>query len=972
MNLESVQAEIRQRHPWEAADLGVAMARREWKALLSAWCLLAVPLMILLVATLHRQPFVVMTLFWWLKPLLSVMPLFTLSRRLFGVHPSRGEMWRAAGSWLLRRGWLELTVLRLGPRRCLIGTVRLLEGMNSPVHRLNLFRSLTPGNLVIGAHFVEVAIWMALIMAGSWLMPESWMPWHEGMIGLRDYFSNGVPPGELDKFGLLVCGSYFIAATVGELLYAAASFGCYLNVRTEVEGWDVEILFKRLTQRLQRAAGVVSMLLVLGCVLAVCSPATARAAEESPADRNAPIARQVTADEDFKIHRGESFRALEREEQETRESDDSSSSGGSRRSPDALSAALTGGSSTIAITLVVIVAALLIAWIVKTNWKGGSGPRERAALRTVAGMDVSVESLPTDPLSVARRLYAAGEPREALSLLYRSALSWLVHRADVAFRESDTEGDCLRRTDGLVHHSYFRVLTRAWQDTAYAAMPPQPPAWENLCAAWPFHEQTGAAPGASERGGPTRPGGAALAGTAAMLLCFFLSACGDNLKGQKVEETYGFRGEARTNHFLALERFASRTGSKVTSSFSLLKSLHGDEHRVLVVTPAVLQSRTHADELMKAVDRGRHAIVAMTDLWDFEETGWEPTRVIKETGAPEKEPMMLLEDDWDYHRRRRNEMERDKLRPEDDDERASAPPGEKPVMRTLRRRAAGLGHLLQQFRVEVTGKEDDFGFGEVAAKLTEKARPEAEADAEADADVEKPEEGAEEADDEPDPAEYEESAATIRRLENAADWGNTFTFQEKRGWKTKTSRVLVLSRGYGSITFVPSLRPFTNLRLAKGGHATLWTALVDGNGTAAIVRGGDISLWDLVKEQGWRPLIGCILALILWLWACQRRFGLRQRAEVTELLSSAGALQASGEFLWSHGLTAEMIHVWQERIRSRWRLAGHAADALVPGAAAVTGLSEQQVAECFAPLKRLGQRQFTELARRLHKIETSF
>lgn len=335
---------------------------------------------------------------------------------------------------------------------------------------------------------------------------------------------------------------------------------------------------------------------------------------------------------------------------------------------------------------------------------------------------------------------------------------------------------------------------------------------------------------------------------------------------------------------------------------------------------------------------------------------------------------MLPQDSWEFHRLRRAEMERDKLRPEDDDDRANAPPGETAQMRTLRRRAPGLGHLLQQFRVDVSGDDENL-FSDLTTTVKPTVKPEPDSDSDTDtdpdADVEEPEDSGE-PQDEPDPSDYEESAGTIRRLEGAADWGNTFTFQEKRGWKTQASRVLVLSRGYGSISFVPSLRPFTNLRLAKGTHATLWTALVDGNGTTAIVRGSDISLWDLVKEQGWRPLIGCVLALILWLWACQRRFGLRKRAEVTELLSSAGALQAAGEFLWNHGLTPEMIQVWQERIRARWRLAGHPADALVPAAAAATGLTEPQVAECFAPLKRLGQRQFTELARRLHKIESSF
>ena len=79
--------------------------------------------------------------------------------------------------------------------------------------------------------------------------------------------------------------------------------------------------------------------------------------------------------------------------------------------------------------------------------------------------------------------------REALSLLYRGALSWLVHERHLEVRAGDTEADCLRSVTarGDPATGYFEQLVTAWQQAAYAGRMPTLTATEQLCVGWRQH-----------------------------------------------------------------------------------------------------------------------------------------------------------------------------------------------------------------------------------------------------------------------------------------------------------------------------------------------------------------------------------------------------------------------------------------------------------------------------------------------------
>jgi hypothetical protein len=106
------------------------------------------------------------------------------------------------------------------------------------------------------------------------------------------------------------------------------------------------------------------------------------------------------------------------------------------------------------------------------------------------GLNVSPESLPEDIGAAASVLVREGRLREALSLLYRGALSVLIHRHRVIVRAGDTEGDCERAAQaGLPREAsgYFSRLLAIWRQAAYAGSETESQTVDELCRDWTLY-----------------------------------------------------------------------------------------------------------------------------------------------------------------------------------------------------------------------------------------------------------------------------------------------------------------------------------------------------------------------------------------------------------------------------------------------------------------------------------------------------
>ncbi|RZI82136.1 MAG: DUF4129 domain-containing protein [Rubrivivax sp.] len=137
-----------------------------------------------------------------------------------------------------------------------------------------------------------------------------------------------------------------------------------------------------------------------------------------------------------------------------------------------------------------VIGGLAVAFLVVglRHWvkvRGQVGKREALKLPShVRELDIRPESLPDHIGASARELWLRGEQRAALSLLYRGALSRLVHRHGVPIRAASTEGECVQLASKRLppdQHAFVARLVAAWQLTVYGGRLPDDSAVLALC-----------------------------------------------------------------------------------------------------------------------------------------------------------------------------------------------------------------------------------------------------------------------------------------------------------------------------------------------------------------------------------------------------------------------------------------------------------------------------------------------------------
>lgn len=502
MDLERVAAVLRPRSAWEAVDLGYGMVRTWWRAVFAPWVAVTLPVWAVVLALTAGRPVWGFFLLWWLKPAFDRIPLYVVSRALFGAVPSFRETLRSAHP--LKGFWVAVTALRLDPARSFYLPVRQLEGFRGPALRTRR-AVLRGGDQTPAVLLTLVSLALELLLLGAvaaliaWLVPETASPrWSELLEG---YLAGSSPLW----FHLLAGLGWWLAVTLVEPFYVAGGFALYLNRRTLLEGWDVELAFRRLARRLveeaekrvsgRRAGGLAAppAAMLLAVVLSTAAaPAPAAQGPETAAEAPSVTStepqraiEEILADPEF--GRTETVRTWKfRFEPEVEPGRD-------RRSalPPILAALAEGALWLIAGGLL---AAALIYLVRNRGWRvpaARSAASEPAPERPlVSGWLDPAAPLPDDVAGAALGLLDSGRPLEALSLLYRGALAALDRRPGVSVRESWTESECLRHLEARLPTpagGFFKRLTLAWQGAAYAHREPAADELQALCSEWPQH-----------------------------------------------------------------------------------------------------------------------------------------------------------------------------------------------------------------------------------------------------------------------------------------------------------------------------------------------------------------------------------------------------------------------------------------------------------------------------------------------------
>ncbi|NJR43084.1 MAG: hypothetical protein HC767_10925 [Akkermansiaceae bacterium] len=467
-----VTAEIRPRSDWEAVDLGFAMVRRDfWRCLIVWWMAMGIPC-VLGGVVLWNYPAVFLILFWWLKPAGSRMVLLQVSRRLFGEQPSWKAIWRELPKAWSRRFGYRFFVARFSPWLPVTLAVEDLEGLRGPAYKQRCKQVVRRGESVIMWLYLLSELASAWIAIGIFLLiialtPQGQEGWLQQAIESWDPEIPYQIPVILTR---IVAGCAMLSISFVDLFLIGAGFGIYINNRTWLEGWDVELAFKRLAQRLGKVA------IILVSLLMICPSARAEEVVKTPTQ----VITEVKADEAFKVHKVK---------EKVPKSSPSKSS--TSLPPDLLRA--------LGKIFLVSAIALVVGFIGWLFWKfrhvfmrAGSGVKEErltSSARVVMGMEISPETLPSDIPSAAWQLWQQGKAQEAMSLLYRGSISRVMELGRLEIQESDTEGDCMRRVEEVgasVFPDYFRGITGTWIRMAYAGISPAEAEMQRLCQQWPF------------------------------------------------------------------------------------------------------------------------------------------------------------------------------------------------------------------------------------------------------------------------------------------------------------------------------------------------------------------------------------------------------------------------------------------------------------------------------------------------------
>lgn len=497
MQLEAATAEIRPRNAWEAIDLGCLLVRRHWRTIMAAWSLSVLPLMLLLYIALRESSWIAALIVWWLKPAYDRLILFILSRALFDAAPGAREAVRAWPRELWRSGILaSLTLYRFDLARSFSLPPRQLEGLGAKPRRQRMrvlqqqVRGTAVWLTVICLHF-EWVIVLSLFALLAMLVPNP-LPF--------DYVSLFADPTTVTRLDWL--GNLFgaIAISLIEPFYVGAGFGLYINRRARLEGWDIELAFRRLQRRLSaksgrsRAAVVLAACLCIGLLLG--HPETGRAAQPTPpADPKALIQEVLQEDAFSQTREVDYWRYIG-------DSDDASDE--DKVDLDAM-ANFSRFIGDLVEALLWVGGGLLIVWLLinAPRWRGlfPGNPRLQSDTdrpQTLFGMDVRADRLPQDIPGEARRLWQQGESAAALSLLYRGALVALMDDYGLRLPPGATEGDCMHAVAGYGQPKLaqdFTELTRAWLACAYAHRLPRPETFEALCRDWQTHFEKASAQG---------------------------------------------------------------------------------------------------------------------------------------------------------------------------------------------------------------------------------------------------------------------------------------------------------------------------------------------------------------------------------------------------------------------------------------------------------------------------------------------
>jgi hypothetical protein len=240
VQVDALAVRLRPRTQMEAADLGVRLCRTAARSVYLCHGVVAIPVLVLALASFELATWLPTTLMWLSKPWLDRTILFVLSRAAFGQSTRPADVWRAQRDVWWRQLVLTLTLQRLSPWRSLTQPVYQLEGISfwRAGLRVRQIKRRAAGSAFMMTHVFSVsenALTFALVSLIFWFAPAGTAP--DPIDAITGELSSAIAVGFPIAYAVVI---FFL-----EPFYVAAGFAMYLHRRAELEAWDIEQEFRR-------------------------------------------------------------------------------------------------------------------------------------------------------------------------------------------------------------------------------------------------------------------------------------------------------------------------------------------------------------------------------------------------------------------------------------------------------------------------------------------------------------------------------------------------------------------------------------------------------------------------------------------------------------------------------------------------------------------------------------------------------
>ncbi|MCY4096429.1 MAG: hypothetical protein OXG05_15065 [Gammaproteobacteria bacterium] len=470
MQIERLQIALRPRTMWESADLGTKLAMRWFPPLLLSWFVLALPFLLI---SFQIERFLVQLIFlWWFKPLYERAVLMTLSILTFDGQITIRDLLRGFADTRL---WFYLSIFRFSWRRSENTPIDALEDVdfNTQAQRRKwLYARDNRAAAIVSlcGLMTEIIMVLAVVFLFYFLTQSDFNSAYSGVLKILNI--NEITGTE----AVLLLVAIFVAMGISAVFYVSVGFATYLNRRTIKEGWDLELGFKRIVNRL--GIFVLAGLLTMPNIDLLAS---------EPVRSTDTILDEVQSAPEFNQSKTVTVPAhlsqfiqgmLKVEDVEPRRIEIGI---GSRIFAWILKFILIGA---------LIVALVFFFYRFYTTY--GFTPLFGKNQTTERPQTVSTRSLPTNLIQTIKEEWTHGRTREALALLYSAAVVLIDKEFSCNILESDTESECISKTGDIAADSRdaFQDIARIWLRLAYGNEAPSEEIFQSVLLKFQTHIAT--------------------------------------------------------------------------------------------------------------------------------------------------------------------------------------------------------------------------------------------------------------------------------------------------------------------------------------------------------------------------------------------------------------------------------------------------------------------------------------------------